>query len=67
MKITLKEMLNLIVGGDKISIHDGMGEVRFNGTMSEFWIVSGSFDEDFFKAEVSCVRAYHDTIVILLK
>ena len=64
----LKDMLNLIYGGDAVSIQDGEGKVRFNGMVTDFWKLPETNDKDVLLAtEVSRVRSYQYCTVILLK
>ena len=68
MAITLEQMLNLIWGGDTVSIQDGKGDVRFYGMVTDFWKLPESESKDvLLKTEVSRIRSYNYCTVILLK
>jgi len=64
----LKDMLNLIYGGDAVSIQDGEGKVRFNGMVADFWKLPENESKDaLLETEVSRIRSYNYCTVILLK
>lgn len=68
MKITLKGMLDLISGGDVVSIQDGEGKVRFNGMVKDFWRLPETDDKNaLLLSEVAQIRSDRFCTVILLK
>ena len=65
--MTLSNLLSTISAIDDISIHNGQGEVVFNGMCGDYRATS---NEDivnrYANVSVDRVRAYNDVIVILL-
>lgn len=64
---TLADVLSMINAIDNISIHDGQGNVRFNGLCSDFRPLASEEDRELLNAEVDRIRAYKGIIVLLLK
>ena len=65
--MTLKNVLDLIWGGDAVSIQNDKGEA-FGGLVTDFWKLPETDSKDeLLNTEVSRIRSYVHCTVILLK